>query len=111
MANRFMVDVPTNYSPDQVNDIIAQFMKAEGFNHSMYRGEPILKKGLGFLTAPQFIKLDVQPGFLHIEAFLKYAILPGVFVGEMGLDGFAGAIPKQMLKGRVDKLIAAVRGQ
>lgn len=63
-----------------------------------------MEKGVGLLTAPQFLKLSVNnDGSYVLEAWIKFAILPGVYVGEMGTKGFVGALPKQLLKERVDK--------
>lgn len=44
-----------------------------------------------------------------LEAWIKFAILPGVYVGEMGTKGFVGALPKQLLKERVDKTLMAMQ--
>ena len=72
----------------------------------IYRdGETIWKKGHGVMTAPKFLKVGFLNGQVHIEAWLKYPILPGVYVGEMGTTGFFAAVPKASLKKDVDKLI------
>lgn len=69
-----------------------------------------MKKGVGLLTAPQFLKLSVNnDGSYVLEAWIKFAILPGVYVGEMGTKGFVGALPKQLLKERVDKTLMAMQ--
>lgn len=79
---------------------------------SLFRktGNSIGKKGVGLLTAPQFLKLSVNnDGSYVLEAWIKFAILPGVYVGEMGTKGFVGALPKQLLKERVDKTLMAMQ--
>jgi hypothetical protein len=37
---------------------------------------------------------------------LKYPLLPGVYVGEMGITGIFGALPKKWLRDTVRKLEA-----
>jgi hypothetical protein len=83
---------------------IAGFMEREGFDQLNYEGELVWKKGMGILTAPQFIKTTVQGNQIGLEAWLKYPLLPGVYVGEMGITGVFGALPKKWLRDTVCKL-------
>ena len=83
---------------------IGQYMQNEGFSLVDYKGYKVWKKGVGMLTAPQYLSVQYQDNVIYIEAFLRNAILPGVYAGEMGLDGFYGAIPKELLKQRVNAL-------
>ena len=108
MGKRFIADIPTSYSVEEVNALLQNFTQAEGFSYEEYKGEMVYKKGEGIVTAPQFIKVLIAEGTVHIEAWLKYALLPGVFCGELGLDGFMMAVPKSLLRNRVDKLISSI---
>jgi len=108
MGKRFIADIPTSYSVEEVNALLQNFTQAEGFSYEEYKGEMVYKKGEGIITAPQFIKVLIAEGTVHIEAWLKYALLPGVFYGELGLDGFIMAVPKSLLRSRVDKLISSI---
>lgn len=106
MGKRFVTEFISTL-PDETISLVAQdFFAKEGFSYTEYNGEMVWKKGVGALTAPQFIKLEFQNSRVRIHAWLKWAILPGVYCGEMGLTGFWGFAVKQMLKGRVDNLIA-----
>lgn len=40
-------------------------------------------------------------GSVRVEAWIKWALLPFVFVGEMDLKGCFGFIPKKFLKDKV----------
>ncbi len=109
---RFVQPFTSPLSEQQVFEEFERFARNEGFEHHTEKGEPCLKKGKGVATGPQFLKLTKKPdGEFVLEAWIKYAIVPGVYVGEMGLDGFTGAIPKQMLKGRVDEFLKMIRAQ
>lgn len=81
---------------------ISQYMFNEGFRLVDYKGFKVWKKGFGLLTAPQYFSIQYRENIIYLEAFLRYAILPGVYVGEMGINGFFGAIPKNLLKSRVN---------
>lgn len=82
------------------------FFQKEGFQPVVYKGVPVWKKGNGLLTAPQYVQIAYGGGVVHIEAFLRTAIFPGVYVGEMGLDGAYGFLMKEMLRGKLNQLIA-----
>jgi hypothetical protein len=50
------------------------------------------------LFCPQFLKLKVREGHVRLEAWVKMAILPHVFVGEFPLEGPLLRLPKRQLK-------------
>lgn len=104
MGKRFVADFQTNQTDEAIQYIVTDFLTREGFVYTDYKGELVWKKGTGMLTAPQFIKVWSQNGYVHLEAWLKQAILPGVYCGEMGLTGFYGFAIKKVLKDRVDML-------
>ncbi len=106
--SRFIAEFACNKPDDMIKFISEDFFLKEGFEVANVKGEIVWKKGVGMMTAPQFVKLIYGGGKVHIEAWLKYAILPGVYAGEMGLDGFMGALPKANLKKRVDTLIGLI---
>lgn len=106
MGNRFTTDFAVPHQADLVQFVTEDFFAKEGFTLINYKGEMVWKKGIGMLAAPQYIKLSYQNGWIHLEAWLKYAILPGVYCGEMGLDGFMGFAIKDALRNKVNTLMA-----
>jgi hypothetical protein len=100
-----VADIFLNKPDDFVWFIVKDFCAKEGFNFKSYKGEDVWQKGVGALTAPQFLKIGYAGGYLHLEAWIKNAILPGVYVGEMDLSGGYGFAVKKQLKKRVDALI------
>ncbi len=107
---RTTMDITTKKSAKEMEGIIASFMDKEGFKKTTMKGEEIWKKGIGMVTAPQFLKTEIKSGALHLEAWLKTALLPGVYVGEMGITGFYGFAIKATLRKRVEKLKAMIEG-
>jgi hypothetical protein len=89
---------------EQAVGIIQSFMTQNGFEPYDQKGEPCWKKGHGILTAPQIIKTTVCGGIITVEAWIRFAILPGVYCGEMGLTGFWGFAIKDALKSKVQAL-------
>lgn len=109
MGKRYQNDVTISWPAETAEQIIRDFFDKEGFVLADYKGERVWKKGVGLMTAPQFVKTTCRQGSVQIEAWLKFAILPGVYCGEMGLNGFWGFAVKQMLRGRVEALIALLQ--
>lgn len=106
---RFVLDIPTPLPPEMAWNMVMQFAMAEGFEYTTYNGEELLQKGKGWFTAPQFIKATPYPGVVRVEAWLRYAWLPGVYGVERNLDGFYGWALKDILRNRVHKLAAALQ--
>ena len=109
--SRFKQYFYSPYTPQQINDFFCSYMQGQGFELTNKDGEACWKKGMGLLTAPQFIKLYQQNGAYVLEGWLKFALLPIVYVGEMGTDGFIGAIPKAMLRDRLNNILASLKAQ
>lgn len=102
MAKRTIRDIPTPHlTVEQANEMVGNFMRIEGFRVIQYRGETVLKCGYGIWVAPQYMKLEVYPGMVHMEAWIRA-------FGEQDLEGFMGAIPKAMLQAKVDKFTRAL---
>lgn len=80
---------------------IHKYLLGEGYEYRDFDGEQVYKKGSGWVSAPTFIKLQASKTVIIIEAWIKTALLPGVYVGESGIDGFYGAAPKGILANRV----------
>ena len=96
--SRTIIKFTSPFNSNAVFDAFGKFMYRENFEFVQKNGEQYWKKGVGLLTAPQFLKLSVNnDGSYLLEAWIKFAILPGVYVGEMGTKGFVGALPKLSL--------------
>ena len=95
----------------QVFDCFMQFFAAEGFASHVENGEQCLKKGVGLAQAPQFVKITAMNNVYTLEAWIKFAAVPGVYVNEMDLKGFTGKIPKGKLRKRVETFLPKVQAQ
>lgn len=108
---RYIQYFTTPFTQQQVAEGFSSFLTNEGFTLTNVKGERVWKKGMGLLTAPQYLKLSDVGGTYVLEAWIKFALLPGVYVGEMGINGAFGAIPKKLLKDRVNSVFQGLQAQ
>ena len=96
-VNVFQLQSPS----DALFNSIHSYLMTEGYEYTQYKGETVFKKGMGFLTGPTFVKVTFTPVSVCLEAWMKFALLPGVYVSEMDLEGIVGIAVKAPLKARV----------
>ncbi len=100
---RYTSTIPTQKSPQELLSAIQTYLTNQGFKQ-IDPQQNIWQKGMGLLLGPQYIQFAAQPGGLQLQAWIKFALLPGVYLGEMGTDGFFAFIPKSKLKARVAEI-------
>jgi len=89
---------------DDVLRAVQQYLLDEGFFLTDYKGETVYKKGTGTAQAMQFVKVEQQGERLMLEAWLRAGMGKAYIGKEMALQGALGAIPKKILRDRVEKL-------
>lgn len=100
--SRYVRNFNGSIKPEILFNEINKYLTREGYTYKTYKGENLFKKGTGMLAAPTFIKVTLSEAGASVEAFIKTALLPGVYVGESGLESSYGALPKSVLKTRVE---------
>ena len=105
---RYINQLPLTKDPQILTQMIGDYLTREGFVNKTYNGELIWQKGVGIMAAPQFIKFGFARNSVVVEAWLKYAILPGVYLGEQNLKGIFGFALKSILKTRVKSVESIV---
>ena len=60
--SRYIADYTINKPDDLIKFIAEDFLTKEGFRQTVYKGETVWKKGVGAVSAPQFIKLQYGQG-------------------------------------------------
>lgn len=90
---------------DFVDFIMSDFLQKYGFTLVKINGEMVYQKGKGLFEMPQYFSYRYVNGVIHIEAWVKFAWLPGVYGKEKDLSGVVGSIPKNAYKESIDELI------
>ena len=90
---------------DFVDFIMSDFIQKHGFTLVKINGEMMYQKGKGLLEMPQYFSYRYMNGVLHIEAWVKFAWLPGVYGKENDMSGIVGSIPKSAYKEDIEELI------
>ncbi|MBN2495307.1 MAG: hypothetical protein JXR96_11990 [Deltaproteobacteria bacterium] len=99
---RYQNDIQVSKKVDEAVSEVEQYLVSEGFKKNEQTG--VWKKGLGLMLGPQFLQVEPRQDGVHLEAWIKFALLPGVYLGEMGIDGAFAVIPKRKLKKRVQAI-------
>jgi hypothetical protein len=101
--SRYVNTLPIRKSPEELNQAVRNYLAGQGFS-LIDPARNVWKKGMGIMLGPQFVQFEVKPGTLRLEGWIQFALLPGVYIGEMGVDGFFALIPKRMLKSRLTEI-------
>lgn len=97
---RYQKVLPTRRAPVELHHLLVNYLTGQGFR-LVDQQQNLWQKGMGLLTGPQFIRFESHPWQLRLEAWIKFAVLPGVYVGEWGIDGLFLIVLKKLLKSRV----------
>ena len=81
---------------------IQQYLLNEGYEFVNFEGDDVFKKGHGIATGPTIFKFTMSGGFIKMETWMKYAVLPGVYAGEIGTTGVMGWAVKGPWKERIE---------
>ncbi|MDR0862395.1 MAG: hypothetical protein LBN30_06450 [Oscillospiraceae bacterium] len=109
--SRYINEIAVPTLPAQLEQELADYMAKEGFKLISYKGQSLWRKGYGLAMGPQYIGIYYSPDVIRLEAFVKFALAPGVYFGEMGLSGTLAAVLKQHLKPRVLVIERYIREQ
>ena len=93
----FQFNADANILFNQINN----YLVSEGYEYIQYDGESVFKKGKGMLSNPTYFKFIFEGYTVRFETWMKYALLPGVYVGELGTTGFVGSAAKGVWKKRI----------
>lgn len=101
---RYICDFMMEQNQQEFFNRAHQLLTSMGYEYVTFKGEDVFKKGNGWISAPTFFKISYSGTTVRIQAWLKTALLPGVYAGEHGIDGVWGFAVKEILKGRVAQL-------
>lgn len=101
---RYNKSFQTSVDPREVHSVVNQYLQSEGYEYINFDGENVFKKGKGVWANPTFFKFSYSGNMVRMETWMKYAFFPGVYIGELGVDGFVGCAVKEPWKKRIRNL-------
>ena len=105
---RTVMNIPFTGDFNEIKGKLEQTVSGEGFKQKDYHGEQVWKKGVGLLTAMKFIKFEYSENGVNVFAWVQAGI--GSIGGkEMNLEGFVASLPKQQLKGTLQRVYDAAK--
>ena len=99
---RHATTVPTKKSSAALSESIASYLANNGYKR--IDGEQNLWQKGSFFANPMFLSYQVQPQELMLEAWLRFMLWPGLYVGEFDLDGMFLVMQKRVLKQHVQEI-------
>lgn len=102
---RFVIHEVLNQPDDFVAYMMNDFLTKHGFSYVEFKGQMVFRAGGGWFEMPKFLVWNYQNGVLHLEAWARYLILPGVYSKEKDLEGFYGIVVKQAYKNDIIQLV------
>ena len=105
---RYIKNYQFNADANILFNQINNYLTSEGYEYIQYDGENVFKKGTGMLSNPTYFKFDFQGNIIRFETWMKYALFPGVYVGELGTTGFVGSAVKGVWKKRIAQIEAII---
>lgn len=93
---------------ENVDNTIANILTLSGYKKIDQKGEIVWKKGTGFLTAIQYIKIEYGDNTVIASGWIRAGASGIIESKEIALDGVAGSIPKKAVKKVLDKIRDAI---
>ncbi|MBR0467146.1 MAG: zinc ribbon domain-containing protein [Clostridia bacterium] len=87
---------------------ISNYLNSEGYMYTQYNGENVFEKGIGMISGPTYFKFLFEGNTIRLESWMKYAIFPGLYVGELGTTGVVGSASKGAWKKRIAQVEAII---
>lgn len=105
---RTTIKLPYNGDYDNTNNNITSVLIQNNFKEYNYNGESVWKKGVGLLTAMQYIKIEFSNDSVTLSAWVQ-AGLGNMGGGEMALNGIVAAAPKKSLMKVIEQIKSNIR--
>ena len=87
-------------NPSQSEEVIKNILKSYNYELKQNDGEEFYQCGVGFLTAPKFIKYTFNGDILTLEGWVRAF----AFGGESELKGFLAGVPKKSCRKTLDDI-------
>lgn len=92
---------------NKVENIVKNILMQEGYREINQNNEIVWKKGSGFLTAMQYIKIEYSNNYVNVSGWVKTG-MGNVGGNEMPLKGIFAFMPKKSVLKVISRLQNAV---
>jgi hypothetical protein len=106
---RTITTITLNTDSEHAQNNIGEYLISKGYVFTTLKGQQVWRKGFGWLLSPMFFNFHTEGNKLHIETWMKMAILPGVFVGESGLKSGFGFVVKIPARNVLKEIISTFK--
>lgn len=100
---RHQKTLATAHSVEQLSRSLDERLAKLGYKRLDPADQKVWRKG-GFMANPIFIRYEVTPGRLLLEAWVRMVLLPGVYLGEQDLEGMVLIVQKRELRKHLAEL-------
>ena len=107
---RYVARIRFRGAATEIMDQVVAYVTSMGFRRTVFRGEVVWQKG-GLLFHPQFLKIGLEDSQIHLEAWCKFMLFPGVYFGELRPAALGFLLAAQRVQLVVDGIEALVRGE
>ncbi len=102
---RTTTKIISKYPFETVKESLSKYLIEQGYQLTTRKKESIWKKGMGLLTAPEIFKFYTEDDKVCIDSWVPFALFPGVYIGESGLDNNAAIIVKKPMRAILSTII------
>lgn len=99
--SRYYGEIAVTGDKGRVAEAAHAYLEKEGFQ---YMEEGLWGKLYSITGGPHFIRLREEQGKVSVQAWIKIALLPRLWIGEMGIKGCYGFIAKRQMRHRLNEL-------
>ncbi len=102
---RYSKDFSMSGTPEEMYGRLRDYLRTQGYEETVYKGEKLLKKPDTFTTGPIFFKVTFLRDGMRIESWMKRAFLPGgAYVGEIAPNEVQGWAVKGAWKSCLEQI-------
>lgn len=105
---RTIIRVPFTADVDNTYNMVVSILQSNGYKEISYNGETVWKKGVGLLTAMQYIKIQFEENLLSVSGWVQ-AGLGSKGGSEMALNGVVAAVPKKSVMKVIEEIKRSIQ--
>lgn len=102
---RYVASYQINRSDQYIEDVSKNYFSKAYFYPIELNGERLWERTAGMGMGPLRMRFRHANGIIHLEAWASIALLPGIYVGQLGPEGAKFAKTREVLKKCIEELM------